>query len=382
MQFTTTCDELAAAVCWAARALARTPANPVTAMMLIDAGADGVHFRCTDYETWTAGACAAEVTGPGSALVPGWLISEIVRSLPGGDGAVAITGDECAVTLESGKARHYTLSVAGDRTDFPSAPDVPDVVATVNAGDLAAAVLNVAASAGHESVDAVFASVLTDIGPDSVTLIASDKYRIARQSIPAVPASEAPPAFLIPAKPFTDAARGLPAACGNVTIAVARDDDGTPRLMAFTAGPHTSVTRLTAGQYKPYAAFFAQEEAHVFRADAGELAAMLQRLIITREKNTPARLMFDDGELTAETSAGSDTGRETIPVDWQDGPFTVCFNPDYLRQAVKPVQGTARIAITARKNTAVVTPADGASTYVHVLMPVRDPRPQLQPAAA
>src|SRR5438445_13017635 len=97
-------DALAEAVAWVARSLPSRPVLPILSGLLLEASAGRLTLSCFDYEVSARIQVDAEVTEPGTALVPGRLLAEITRSLP-----------PFPVELE-----HQTddITVSCDRTDF------------------------------------------------------------------------------------------------------------------------------------------------------------------------------------------------------------------------------------------------------------------------
>src|ERR1700760_2166829 len=81
MKFTVERDVLAEAVGWVSPALPSRPVIPVLSGLLLQA-ADGLVLSCFDYEVSARAEVDAEVSEPGTVLVPGRLLAEITRSLP------------------------------------------------------------------------------------------------------------------------------------------------------------------------------------------------------------------------------------------------------------------------------------------------------------
>src|ERR1700753_2297943 len=82
MRFNLERDALAEAVAWVARSLPSRPVLPILSGLLLVADADGLTLSCFDYEVSAPVTVFAEVTDPGTVLVPGRLLAEITRSLP------------------------------------------------------------------------------------------------------------------------------------------------------------------------------------------------------------------------------------------------------------------------------------------------------------
>ena len=83
MKFTVEREALAEAVTWVARALPSRPVIPVLAGLLLRADEDELTLSCFDYEVSARIHVPADVAETGSVLVPGRLLVEITRSLPG-----------------------------------------------------------------------------------------------------------------------------------------------------------------------------------------------------------------------------------------------------------------------------------------------------------
>ena len=100
-------DTLADAVAWAARVLPQKTQLPVLAGLRLDAGTDGaLRLSGFDYEVSAEAQLDVTVAEAGAVLVPGRLLADITRSLPGQPVDVATDGTR--VQLTCGTAR-FTL---------------------------------------------------------------------------------------------------------------------------------------------------------------------------------------------------------------------------------------------------------------------------------
>ncbi len=104
MKFRVEHDVLADAVAWVARALPSRPVVPVLSGLRLDA-ADGLTLSCFDYELSATTRLPADIAEPGSALVPGRLLAEIIRSLPGQPAEFRSDGDEVTLSLRQRRVR-------------------------------------------------------------------------------------------------------------------------------------------------------------------------------------------------------------------------------------------------------------------------------------
>src|SRR5215470_8798204 len=189
MKFRVEHDTLADAVAWVARALPTRPVVPILSSMRVDAEEDGLTLSCFDYELSATAHLPADVAEPGTALVPGRLLAEITRSLPGQPAEFRSGGDE--VTLTCGSAEFALVSLP--TVEYPALPPAPPLAGTVDGGELAAAVAQVLPAASRDDV---------------ITLAATDRYRLAVRDLGWQPASPPIRAIaLVPARTLADAAR-------------------------------------------------------------------------------------------------------------------------------------------------------------------------------
>ena len=117
MKFQIEHDALADVVAWVARALPSRPVVPVLAGLRLEAG-DGLTLSCFDYDLAATAHVAADVAEPGTALVPGRLLAEITRSLPGQPAEFTADGDVVSLTCGSAEFALVSLPTA----EYPALP--------------------------------------------------------------------------------------------------------------------------------------------------------------------------------------------------------------------------------------------------------------------
>ncbi|HYB46887.1 MAG TPA: DNA polymerase III subunit beta, partial [Streptosporangiaceae bacterium] len=174
MRFVVERDALAEAVAWVARSLPSRPVLPVLSGLLLQAAPDGLTLSCFDYEVSARIHLDADVAEPGTALVPGRLLAEITRSLPGHPVEVDDADD---VTLTCGPASFSLVTLP--LGEYPRLPELPRLAGTVDGGVLATAVGQVTPAASRDDTLPVITGVNVEINGDVITLVATDRYRLA-----------------------------------------------------------------------------------------------------------------------------------------------------------------------------------------------------------
>ena len=186
MKFRVERDVLAEAVTWAARALPARPPVPVLAGLLLEADPVGVlRLSSFDYEVSGRVDVAAEVSDGGTVLVSGKLLAEISRALP--NKPVDFSTDGTKVSLTCGSSRFTLLTMPVD--DYPDLPPMPEATGVVSGDVFTAAVAQVSIAASRDETLPILTGIRVEIHGDSLTLLATDRYRLALRTLPWRPQS-------------------------------------------------------------------------------------------------------------------------------------------------------------------------------------------------
>ena len=374
MKFRVEREVLAEAVTWVARGLPARPPVPVLAGILIEAGDEGtVTLSAFDYEVSARLTVAAEVSESGTVLVLGRLLADISRNLPNKPVDVEVIGSKVQVTC--GSSRFSLLQMPSD--DYPTLPASPEPSGSIDGHLFTQAVSQVSVAADRGDTLPILTGVRVEIEGDKMTLLATDRYRLAMRELTWNPAdSAASHVVLVPARTLADTARSL-GASGSIDVALgsAAGGDG---LVGFEAGSRRTTTRLLDGEYPKVSSIFpstSETEALLYTA---ELVEAVKRVALVAERNTPVRLRFTDGQVAIEAGTGEDAqASEAVEATLTGPDIEVAFNPGFLLDGLGAV-GTefSRLSFTQPSRPAVLSgqaEADGEAdtSYRYVIMPVR-----------
>jgi DNA polymerase-3 subunit beta len=378
-------DVLAEAVQWAARSLPLRPSVPILAGLLVQADADGVTFSSFDYETSAQIHVTAAVADEGQALVSGRLLADISRSLP--PKPVDITSDDTKMELICGSARFtlQTLPVA----DYPSLPAMPEATGTVPSAAFAQAVAQVVVAAGRDELLPVFTGVRVEIDDDTISLLATDRYRMALKELtwnPSRPQSSA--TALVPARVLSETSRSMTA--GEEIMLSLADGGAGDGIIGFDgrgpAGQRQTTTRLLDGEFPKVRHIMDTAALMNVRVGTAEVIAAAKRVALVAERNTSLRMLMGDGFVTLEAATGDQAqASESIEaiIDQPGGGDQVVtaagFNPSYLLDGLGAFDTPyVNFAFTAPSKPCQLTglaTLDGnpLTDYRHVIMLMRLP---------
>src|SRR5918995_6740629 len=106
MKLTVSRDELAQKLGIVSRAVSTRSAVQVLQGVLLRAEGGRLHLSATDMELSLRASLEAEIAEEGAAVVPGRLLGDISRLLPGGEVSLATKPDERSLLVECGTASY------------------------------------------------------------------------------------------------------------------------------------------------------------------------------------------------------------------------------------------------------------------------------------
>jgi DNA polymerase-3 subunit beta len=378
-------DVLAEAVQWAARSLPTRPSVPILAGLLVTASESGVTLSSFDYETSAQINVAAQVSDEGQALVSGRLLADISRSLP--NKPVDVISDDTRMEITCGSAR-FTLQ-ALPVADYPTLPDMPEATGTVPSDAFAKAVSQVVVAAGRDELLPVFTGVRLEIEGNTLSLLATDRYRMALKELTWNPGSpQLSTAALVPARVLADTARSMSAG-DEITLSLSSGGAGDG-IIGFeghgAGGVRQTTTRLLDGAFPKVRHIMNTQSALNVRVSTSELIAAAKRVALVAERNTSLRMLIGDGSITLEAATGdqaqaSEAIEATVePVGGGEPALEAAgFNPNYLLDALGVVDTPyVNFAFTAPGKPCLLTglndiDGDPLPDYRHVIMLMRLP---------
>lgn len=372
MKFRVDRDVLAGAVSWTARTLPNRPAVPVLAGIRIEASEDGTLDLTTfDYEVSARSRISADVDTAGTILVNGRLLSEISKSLP--DRPVQFEYDGSKVNVTCGSSR-FTLG-AMSVEDYPALPDMPEHAGSIDVDDFTRAVSQVTVAAGRDESLPLLTGVKVEINGDQLTLLATDRYRLALREItwqPSTPSMERE--TLIRARVLTDVARSLHSG-GRLDVSLSQNSD----IIGFESEGSRTTSTMIDGDYPPVRRLFPDQTPIHAVVNTAAMIDAVKRVSLVAERNTPIRLSFTDGQVVLEAGQGEDAqASEALEAKLVGEDVETAFNPSYLLDGLGAIEtdfirlsfthGTKPVLFTGQES---LETDDHDTDFKYLLVPIR-----------
>jgi DNA polymerase-3 subunit beta len=240
----------------------------------------------------------------------------------------------------------------------------------------------------------VLTAVSVELDGETMTLAATDRYRLAVRDLGWNPAprtgDQGRTAVLVPARALSEAARMMGE--GTEVRVMLRnagdgpqDAGGAEAMIGFEAGDRRLTTRLLAGEFVRYQSRFPEEFGCSADLPAEAFTEAVRRVALVAERGTPVQLTFGPGTVTvAGATQGQAKAKETVPAGSNGGEPPIAFSPQYLLDGVtaatvpqpgggdSPEGARVRLRFTSAAKPAVITPASGtACSFRYLVVPQR-----------
>ena len=378
MKFHVNRDVFSEAVSFVVKLLPQRNPQPILAGVLIEASDAGLSLAAFDYEASARTTIEATVDEPGTILVHGRLLSEIASRLPNAPIQVEVD-DDGGIVLTCGSARFTLASMPVQ--EYPAIPEVSGDTGLVPAEDFATAIAQVAFAASRDDVTPVLTGVQLEVSGTKLSLVATDRYRVALREIPwdgGGTASDEPTTALVPARTLTEVGKTF-AHGGDISIAFS--GSGDREIIAFTAGNKTVTSLLIKGNFPPVRRLFPEQTEHHAVLNTAELAEAVRRVSLVLDRSAPLRFTFTTDSVSMDAS-GTEQARATESVDSNlvGDDVTLGLNPQYLLESLGAVKSEfVRITFTSSENAnklspVLITPQTsvdkaGAESFKYLLQP-------------
>lgn len=347
MKFEVNRDVLSEAVSFVVKLLPQRTTLPILSGVLVTAEGQGVTISSFDYEVSAKTNITASITSPGTVLVSGRLLAEIAQRLP--DNAVVVELVGTTVTVTSGSAKFSLATMPVE--EYPNLPDITGVHGVVVGSDFAEAVGQVAPASSRDDVTPVITGVLLDISATDMTMMATDRYRVASRTLSwsgEGVGSEGLQA-LIPARTLSEIGKTF-AHEKNLTITI--NVGGERELVAFSSPERTVTSLLIRGSFPPVQKLFPDQSPNYCVVSTSDLIEATRRVALVLEREAPLRYSFSaDGVALEALGSEQAQASETIDGHLVGNECVVSLKPQFLIDGLSATHSEfVRVAFTHTDN--------------------------------
>lgn len=368
MKFECSAQELLSGLINATRALSSRPAMQILEGVLVRAEDEQVELMCSDGSLSIKSCVKAEVKQPGEVVLPGRLLTEIVRKLP--EGTVSFTmNDKLVMTIRCMQSRSTITGMSA--AEFPQMKDLIGTHALhfpqKRLRDMIGKVTF--AIALQESRQAL-TGCLMEITRDELRLVGLDGFRLALQRMHddfVLPDGVEKISAIVPGRVMNELAHIMEDDSGMVTFHL----DQT-HLMAVM-GSTTVVTSLLAGEYINYRQILPTAWLTRVTVKRRELQDAIERasLMAKEGKNNLIRMKASQNNLRITSMSELGDVLEELDANLEGEDIEIAFNSRYISDVIKNVdEECCTLCMNSNVSPCIISPLDGDS-YLYLVLPVR-----------
>ncbi|MEO7122385.1 MAG: DNA polymerase III subunit beta, partial [Lacisediminihabitans sp.] len=350
---------------------------PILSGVLIETVDGGLTLSSFDYEVSAQTTIAADVEDTGRILVSGRLLADIASRLP--NAPVYFTSEDSRINVVCGPAHFTLLSMPVE--EYPTLPVVSNESGTLSAEAFSTAIAQVAVAASRDDVTPVITGVQLEVSQNSISLVATDRYRVAVREVEWNSGDKAISetlTALVPARTLQEVGKTF-GHSGTISVAITNTDDR--ELIAFSADKKTVTSLLIKGNFPPVKRLFPETVDNFAVINTAELIEAVRRVSLVLEREAALRFTFNIDGVTLE-AIGSEQAQasETIDAHLSGGDTVVSLKPQFLLDGLGAVHSEfVRISFTKTENPNKPGPVlitsqsskdhPGADNYKYLLQP-------------
>jgi DNA polymerase-3 subunit beta len=348
-----------------ARLLSARSLQPALAAVLLSADRDGLLLAATDGEQSASARVPAVVHGAGSAAVSRRGLAETLAALEAPEVRLVAEGSRLAVRTPGARFALPRLEAG----TLPRAADPPPAVGTIAGAALRAAAVPVAGAASREHALPIFTAVRLRSQGDRLSMVATDRFRMAAAAVPWRPDGRGTVDTLVPAALFAEVAKQAGRA-EEVVVHADADRFG----LAWAGG---CVVTSSLGTPFPDQQIDQLLDARVECAvdlEADALAAAVDRATPYAGPHGRVTIHAGDGALVVRSSdplAGE--SEETVKASVRGDHLIRTYQARYLLDALRPfARQTVRVQVQGGLRATVLSAAgDDGLDLRYLVVPMR-----------
>jgi DNA polymerase-3 subunit beta len=364
MKITIARSELLTALSVVGKGMSARSTLPILSGILFSASEGTILMQATDLEVSVRHTAPALVENEGQIVLPGKLLTDIVRSLP-----------EAAVTIETEgevalvHCQHSSFTVKKlNPADFPKFPEVSvDKKVVLESGTLTSMVRQVSRAVSRDETRATLTGILFAVDGPTVRMVATDSYRLAVRELVLEKVAGEDIDVVVPGRALEEVSKLL-GDVDEVSLGVSENQ------IVFEFGPTTFVTRRIEGVFPNYKQLIPKETETNAVVSAEEFIAAVKRVSLMALHNTPLKINISVADQTLSLSATTqDVGdaSEDILVKAEGNDVEIAFNHAFLMDGLtsSPTE-TLRLEVQSSLKPGVLRTV-GDEGFLYLLMPVR-----------
>ena len=341
---------------------------PVLGNILISTKKSKIYVSSTNLEISASVQVGAKIEEEGEISVPAKVISELISNLPKEIVDLASEKEQLKVSVSG-----FSSTVLGmNSSDFPKIPNSIDKEKSVgiNQNELTKALGQVLFATSTDETRPILTGVLFLFEKKSISLVATDGFRLSRKILSFKVGKKAGGSIVIPKGVLGEISR-MPSEEAEIYFGVQEKE----KQVIFGIGDIVLTSRLLEGEYPDFEKIIPKSSSIKVLLDKEEfMRAVKLASIFARESANIVKIkvLKDSINVSAESSAaGSQETKVDARVESTEKSFEIAFNYRFVEEFLHSAIGEeVRIEFNSVSAPGVFTDTSDQS-YLHLIMPVK-----------
>lgn len=350
--------------------LANNSSLPILEDFLFEIAEGQIKVFASDLDNTISTVIQAEASEPGRVAIPAKMLLDSLKSFPDQPLTFLINDENFGIEIASGYGK-YKLT-GHDPDEFPRLPELEEASTfEVDASTLFSGINKTIFATGNDDLRPVMSGVFMQVGPDHMTMVATDSHRLVRYRRNDVKAAE-DASFILPKKPLNLLKNLLGYHDGMVGIRF------NAKNASFTFDQIVLVCRLIEGRYPNYEAVIPKENPFRLSMSRQDLMSSIRRVAIFSSRSTnQVKLSIHGSELqlTAEDPDYSNSASERLTCQYEGEDMDIAFNSKFINEMLSNLEtDRVHLNMSAPNRAGILLPdsetSDSEEDLLMLVMPV------------
>lgn len=336
-------------------------ALPILANVLIETQQDSLRLTATDLDVGITCVLPADIQEPGAITIPAKRLGDIIKELPT-DIVNINTKKNNLVIIETELCQFKIMGLNSE--EFPKLPEFKDKEVIKLEQAVLREVLNLTSFAvSFDETRYILNGILFKIEKNNLILVATDGKRLAVVERKIKQDLTKPIRLIVPIKTIHELNRNLKEE-GELSVIVSNNQ------VLFDLGPVVIISRLIEGEFPDYQQVIppVSENKMMINREHFLLGAKRAALLATPDYQAVKLELFKDKLVISKSTPDVGESREELSIEYRGKELAIGFNPGYLIDVLKNLQGEkVTLELTDADKPGVIR-IDG---YTYIVLPMR-----------
>jgi DNA polymerase-3 subunit beta len=338
----------------------------ILAGVQLEARDNSLLVSATDLFTTLRSEIPVDVKEPGFVVLPAALLTDLVQRIPTATLEIETDVSSGKATLKYGRNRASLLGFGQERLpDFQPAQGARDTL-TLGPGVLARLARELLFACAKDETRPILKGISLRLDSGRLVLAATDGSRLSHTWVPVPEYRGEGRALVLGTKFLAESARLSASGDAEMTLASNNVEVRTTSSVI--------VSRVLDGQYPDYQRVIPQDYVVSGRIRVADFRGALERtnILASRDRTSSVRVRHEMGILEISASAAEyGQALESIEFDSHGPELDMLFNPNYLLDALKSLEGEEAVLEFSGVQSPLRIRDTQNAQYSHIVLPLR-----------